>query len=375
MRTAFWILGLMLAFSSCNQAPAPEQKAPEQMTPSALTTINSAFIDLNQFTVTDDQEDHFFENGDEPYFVTIGFRSRVFTPNSTQVFWNQTINGDYFSGLHNGAVRTLPWFMNGVSFPNVNRVSATDIQNGQFPEIIGAITISFEHDLTSSGTITNMINDLQGALRTSLVNLIEHGQLDPTDPAGSIKQEVAQLKSSFEPSFWQKVNLFLGSFGNPDDVIGLHAFVYAVTDNTVVFPNSSDPELSTGMLPYGNLPLTVRFAGDSAVYDVSSTVRYVSVVQGDSSLRVVVMGAPSGQVQQLRVNGPSLSNVSLSGSRVLTGLLRGTYTVTAGGFATGSGHPSCKLYTPDPSSQARVLAAGQTVTATVTYTSESCNAP
>jgi hypothetical protein len=217
-----------------------------------------------------------------------------------------------------------------------------------------------------------MINNLQGALQTLLVNLIEQGQIDLSDPGNSVKQAVTQLKSSFEPSFWQKVGLFLGSYGNPDDVIGFHAFVYVVTDNTVSFTAPDDPELSAGVLPYGTLPLTVRFAGDGAVYDVASNVKYVSVVQGDSSLRVVVTGVPTGQAK-LRVNGPSLSNVSVSGSRVLTGLLPGTYTVTAQGFATGWGHPACRLYTPDPSSQARVLATGQTATATVTYTSESCD--
>ena len=292
-----WIMvcALLLAFSSCNQLPAPSTDDSDQTNvspripncnqptpppicddpppppPPPPPPSNKAFIQLNQLNVVGKQE--YF--GDEPYVVTIGFRSKYRTPNSTQAFWNGYINGDYFSGLGNGAVRTLPSFMNGVSFSNLNRVSLNNILAGQMPEIIGAITISIEDDWTSDGTITSLMNDLAVSLKTVLVSLIEQGQIDLADPATSIKQAVSQLKSSFEPSLWQKVKLFLGSYGDPDDVIGFQAFVYAVTDSTVSFPTQNLPGLSAGVLPYGNTPMTIRFKGDGATYDVSSNVKYV----------------------------------------------------------------------------------------------------
>jgi hypothetical protein len=296
MKKMLWFLAvLIVAFSSCNQLPVPSADNSDQSgvspripncdvpNPPPICTdpppppppppppSNKAFIQLNQLRVVDKQE--FF--GDEPYFVTIGFRSKYRTPNSTRTFWNGYINGDYFSGLGNGAVRTLPSFMNGVSFSNLNRVSLANILAGQMPEVIGAISISIEDDWTSDSTMIGLMNDLAASLKTMLVGLIEQGQLNLADPASSIKQAVAQLKSSFEPSFWQKVKLFLGSYGDPNDVIGFHAFVYAVTDYSLPFTAPVDPTLSAGVLPYGDNPLTVRFQGDGAIYDVSSNIKYL----------------------------------------------------------------------------------------------------
>lgn len=299
MNKILWFLAiLVVAFSSCNQLPVPSPEDSDQSNvspripncdipnppkictdpppppppPPPSPPSNKAFIQLNQLRVVGKQE--FF--GDEPYFVTIGFRSKYRTANSTQTFWNGYINGDYFSGLGSGAIRTLPSFMGGVSFANLNRVSLTNIAAGQMPEVIGAITVSIEDDLTSDGTIAGLMNDLAASLKTTLVSLIEQGQINLADPATSIKQAVTQLKSSFEPSFWQKVKIFLGSYGDPDDVIGFHAFVYAVTDYSVPFTAPTDPNLSAGVLPYGENPMTVRFKGDSATYDISSNVKYVS---------------------------------------------------------------------------------------------------
>ncbi len=284
----------LLVLSSCNQAPLEQPDTPrspqlttqapppcelespppicdDPPTPTPTPPSNKAFIQLTQLKVTDKQE--FF--GDEPYIVTIGFRSRYRTPNSTYTFWNSYINGDYFSGLGNGAVRTLPAFMNGVSFSNLNRVSLSNILAGQMPEIIGAISISIEDDLTSDGTMKSVMNDAAAALKSVLVNLIEQGQIDLNDPSASIEDAINRVRSSFEPSFFEKVVLFLRSFADPDDVIGFHAFVYAVTDASVDIPNQSLPGISLGILPNGSVPMNLRFQGDGATYDVSSTVRYV----------------------------------------------------------------------------------------------------
>ena len=120
------------------------------------------------------------------------------------------------------------------------------------------------------------MNDLAASLKTMLTGLIEQGQINLADPVSSIKQAVAQFKSSIKPSLLQKIKLFLGSYGDPDDTIGFHTFFYAVTDSTVPFTPQNEPDLNADILPYGNVPMTVRFQGDGATYDVSSNVKYVS---------------------------------------------------------------------------------------------------
>ncbi len=96
-----------------------------------------------------------------------------------------------------------------------------------------------------------------------------------------------------------------------------------------------------------------------------------SVVSSSLNVVVKVKGAPLPS-HKISVSGPNGYNVWLTGSTVLTGLIPGTYTVTAGDFIVGWSHPSCRIYSSDPYSQSLVLAASQTATATVTYTWELC---
>ncbi len=97
-----------------------------------------------------------------------------------------------------------------------------------------------------------------------------------------------------------------------------------------------------------------------------------SVVSSSLSIVVKAKGVSTIPYHTLRVSGSSSPKVWLTESTTLTGLIPGTYTVTAGTFLIGVDHPICKIYSPNPSSQSLVLAAGQTATATVTYTSQPC---
>jgi len=49
---------------------------------------STAQIQLEHLRVVQAQEHGLFSNGDEPYFVVIGFRSRFKTPNSTSTTWS-----------------------------------------------------------------------------------------------------------------------------------------------------------------------------------------------------------------------------------------------------------------------------------------------
>jgi Bacterial Ig-like domain len=91
------------------------------------------------------------------------------------------------------------------------------------------------------------------------------------------------------------------------------------------------------------------------------------------SLGVSISGAPSA-LAKVNVTGPNgYSSGNLSSSTTLSDLEPGTYTVIAKGFGTGQlGKPTCKIYTPEPTTQTATVSAGQTATASVSYSSEPC---
>jgi Bacterial Ig-like domain len=89
-------------------------------------------------------------------------------------------------------------------------------------------------------------------------------------------------------------------------------------------------------------------------------------------LRVNISGAPTN-LAKVRVTGPGGFSGVAGSSKTFTDLMPGTYTITAQGFSTGQPNkPTCRIYTPTPLSQTETVTAGQTASASVSYTSESC---
>ena len=64
-------------------------------------------LDLHTIDVRDAQEDGILSDGDEPYIVTLGFRSKFRTPGSTTVFWGHDLHelGDLDEGDSAGIPR------------------------------------------------------------------------------------------------------------------------------------------------------------------------------------------------------------------------------------------------------------------------------
>jgi hypothetical protein len=95
-------------------------------------------IKFNDFTVLDSQEDGLLSDGDEPYFIFFGFRSRPKTAGSTHVFWGGELK-QWSEGLGDGAKRNLPMKVGTLNFPNVVIPSVSETLGGVMPEILGFI--------------------------------------------------------------------------------------------------------------------------------------------------------------------------------------------------------------------------------------------
>lgn len=91
------------------------------------------------------------------------------------------------------------------------------------------------------------------------------------------------------------------------------------------------------------------------------------------TLRVNISGLPSVQ-NRVSVTGPNFNSGQFGSSRTFSNLVAGTYTITAQGVTVGtSGKPGCQIFRPDFPSQGIIVTAGQTATATITYTGEPCS--
>jgi hypothetical protein len=209
---------------------------------------------------------------DEPYFVVIGFRSRFNTPGSTQLYWSHYLD-DYDDDvlgdpLEDSTVATIPRYMGKVVFHNVEPIfSISQVLSGAvMPELIGAIAIAIESDVTSFGTISDMMDTLVAQLRQELVKLVEQATVPPTED--QLQQAVANVKEAMMDS--GDFGDWLASLGDIDDFVDHHLFL---------FLSSLDPRVgnvlqpisgaTTGLLQEQPASFKVNFARSDTSYDVT----------------------------------------------------------------------------------------------------------
>jgi hypothetical protein len=201
--------------------------------------------------------------GDEPYIVAVGFRSRIKTANSTSVSWKGHL-AELADSAKTGAKLAIPSAMGEIDFPNVDRLTKADLLAGKRPEILGSVVIAFESDATPFSEIRKLINKLQGVLADQLKKLVEGGKINTSDPGPSIAAAVKEVQEAIRPTVWEGLKLWLSSWSDPDDLIGVQVRVWS----------GVDPSLA-GLSPIAVMKpetFTLNFSGDSAKYDVDGEV-------------------------------------------------------------------------------------------------------
>ena len=94
----------------------------------------------------------------------------------------------------------------------------------------------------------------------------------------------------------------------------------------------------------------------------ATTYATIDYAVSSASMTVSLQGLPTGSVGNVTVRGPGGFAQLVSSSQTLSGLLPGTYTISAANFAVGG-----TTFAPTVSTPTVTLAAGATGTATVTY--------
>jgi hypothetical protein len=226
-------------------------------------------------------------DGDEIYLVFIGFRSRFKTPGSTNVFWSGNLGYDWAKHVGTGSERAIPQDMGTVTFENIIRPTMQEIVNtGQIPEILGVIGIAMESDSTSWSAIRSIMNKVVNAVHIEVKNLIEGGNIDLQNPNPSFNQAAQNIKKRVEPTTWNAIKLWIGSWGDPDDIIGIKPMIYVAVDPSLKQFTGATKLTDVAILDQGNFQ--VDFVGDGAAYRVFYAVepdRIDAAIDGQGSFK------------------------------------------------------------------------------------------
>lgn len=219
-------------------------------------------------TVLSAQESSLFQNGDEPYFIFFGFRSRFRVLDSTRVFWSGYLNDQWARGSRKGSSRNIPREMGIVSFDRVLPVSDVQLMRGVLPEVIGVVGIAMESDGTQFERIHEVMRDVQHAIFVEVHSLVEEGTVKMDDPGPDIIRSLTTLQDRLNMSTRESLASFLTSRSKTDDLVGIQSRLYLAGDQTV---KAALPELE--IIETKNINLD--FSGSGADYRVSGFMEIV----------------------------------------------------------------------------------------------------
>lgn len=224
--------------------------------------------DLKTLDVSDD-------NGDEPYFMVVGFRTTPDSRGSTQVFWNKDI-GVFQSAVPAGYTIAIPANQGRLTFPNVRTTRASNI-GSQKPEIIGFFVVAMENDGSDTELFESGMHSRLDTVKQLLIDTIESRTLGDIVTNG-VNIDEQTVMSRFESNIFQTILTWGLSGGDPDDRIGFHAVAYVAIDDSIPLPPSNSSLITLErLLPMGTglpgNPDDITLTGNGASYSVNRFAR------------------------------------------------------------------------------------------------------
>jgi hypothetical protein len=250
----------------------------------ALLVFAAAACDYDMnaetLTVVVAQEDGFFSDGDEPYLLVIEWRSIPGEAGSTATQFKSANLNELSTGAFDGEVLTIPPASGSSDINNIQFVdNIADVIAGTAPELIGTVMIAMESDATPWFLVENIALDVQAALQTELANIIEPLTLadlvNPAQLTERLNNAALNVQNEVTPTIAEAIGIWFASLGDPDDLIDIGFEVWVAADGDL--GNAIDPILQAALPAnaeggklYHNEVRTHRFAGDDAVYDVTT---------------------------------------------------------------------------------------------------------
>ena len=247
-----------------------------QATPAYAVDTRTWAIDANTHVARDIQEDGIFSDGDEFYIAVIGFRTVPGVAGSTNAVFRGGLTE--IDDIDRGETHGIPDSMGRIQFPSVTRRSATQILAGQSPELIGTIHVVFESDATPFGEVSEEMRKMADLTKREVARVIEPLSMsdlgNPTRIAEQLNTAGRRIRDGAAPSVTRAIDLWLQSFGDPDDLIGVKISLFAAVDESLTA--LVDSQLG-GALPASagtagairTRDYTQRYAADGATYDIN----------------------------------------------------------------------------------------------------------
>jgi hypothetical protein len=235
---------------------------------------------------------------------------------------------------------------------------------GGFKEVggvMGVITVLMEEDNTPNSAIAAGHNALNKAVKDGLDALIptlNFSHQEPTD--AEIEALKAKIGDTVSKAVASGVGVWdwLSGLGNMDDQIGSEVFRF------------SHKQLEQQGISGISIQKRFKNEGD---WELQGRITAFPVDVQTGSLQVSVSGIPSTvSLFPVRIAGPGFNRI-IGKSASFSGLLPGIYTITASPFTTGANKPTCRFFSAATPTKKVTVVAGQTASASMSYTSEPCN--
>jgi hypothetical protein len=149
------------------------------------------------------------------------------------------------------------------------------------PELIGTVTLVFESDLTRKAKVEKLFTEAAGEIEPILAGAFENASVADLLVEGALEdlldQLIEDITEAVELTVGQKLLLFVGALGDPDDPIDRKINVFFAVDDVLAplfdagVANKLDPDQGVG----GGVrtrTYTQRFSGRGATYDISFTL-------------------------------------------------------------------------------------------------------
>jgi hypothetical protein len=228
--------------------------------------------------------------------------------------------------------------------------------------VVGVIAVLMEEDNTPNSAIASGHNALNKAVQdglNALIPTLKFGHEEPTDAEiEAMKKKIGDTVTNAVANgvgIWD----WISGLGNMDDKIGSEVFRF------------SHKQLEAQGV--SGIGIQKRFTNEGD-WELQGRVTAFPVNVATGSLQVTLSGVPSTLTTfPVRVSGPGFTR-TINKTTTFTDLVPGTYTITANGFTTGGGKPTCRIFTPVTASKQTTVAGGQTANVSISYTSEPCGA-
>ena len=229
-----------------------------------------AFLDLRLTRVTIERENE--GNGDDPYFLTFWFRSRVGRPGSTRVVWcdanDLNLNG-VGNNVHPPQTRDIPPRMGSHAW--IVEPAADALQPNAQVDVMGVVAVAVESDACPLNSVRDTARQVRGLLQTEIENLIARGTIASLSDQQQFRRDIQRATDNVERALdGNSLLSFIACTTDREDHVDDKIVVIVGTQLLNDIPASNQFSLHEGAIP--TVPLV--FEGEGARWRVETTASF-----------------------------------------------------------------------------------------------------